>query len=118
MRYLTLSAAILAATTAMTAAPVMAEGDFKIVDKPLELKIQMNHKRYPRYMEDWPVEQAARAMTNIHLKDATVGSNTMGDENSGKTEALNLMLTRIQMLTVRRMKFLTSHVSGLSLSVL
>ncbi len=90
MRYLTLASALLAAT-AMTA-PAMAEGDHKIVDEPLELRIQMNHKRYPRYDESWPVEQAAREMTNIHLKDATVGGNTRSDENSGNAEALNLML--------------------------
>lgn len=93
MRYLTLSTlstAMLVASTLTT--PAIAADDFKIVDKPLELKIQMNHARYPRYMEDWPVEQAAREMTNIHLIDATIGANTLSDENSGKTEALNLML--------------------------
>ncbi len=71
----------------------MADDQYKIVDEPLELSIQMNHKRYPVYKEDWPVEQEARALTNIHLKDATVGANMRTDsENSGKTEALNLML--------------------------
>jgi putative aldouronate transport system substrate-binding protein len=80
-------------TTAMTwSLPAMADGHLKISDEPLELTIQMNHKRYPRYIEDWPVEQAARALTNIHLKDATVGANQRSDENNGKTEALNLML--------------------------
>ena len=90
MRYLTLASALLAAT-AMTA-PAFADDHLKIVDEPLELRIQMNHKRYPRYDESWPVEQAAREMTNIHLIDATIGANTLTDENSGKTEALNLML--------------------------
>ena len=90
MRYLTLASALLAAT-AITA-PAAADDHLKIVDEPLELRIQMNHARYPRYKEDWPVEQAARAMTNIHLIDVTVGANTRTDENSGKTEALNLML--------------------------
>ena len=94
MRYLKLTAAILAATAITATAPAFADGHgHKIVDEPLELSIQMNHKRYPRYKEDWPVEQAARKMTNIHLKDATVGANTVSDsENSGKTEVLNLML--------------------------
>ncbi|MBX2880713.1 MAG: extracellular solute-binding protein [Granulosicoccus sp.] len=67
-------------------------GDYKIVDEPLELSIQMNHARYPVYEEDWPVEQEARELTNIHLKDVTVGANMRTDENSGRTEALNLML--------------------------
>ncbi|WP_176086560.1 extracellular solute-binding protein [Martelella sp. HB161492] len=58
-----------------------------IVDKPLELTIHMHHKRYTSYNEDWPVEQAARQMTNIYLKNATVGSNS---DNSD--EALNLLL--------------------------
>jgi len=47
---------------------------------------------YPIYEESWPVEQAARAMTNIHLKNDTVGANMRTDENTGRTEALNLML--------------------------
>ncbi|MEM7045566.1 MAG: sugar ABC transporter permease, partial [Pseudomonadota bacterium] len=87
---MTLASALLAAT-AMTA-PASADDHLKIVDEPLELTIQMNHARYPRYKEDWPVEQEARALTNIHLVDTTVGSNLRTDENSGKTEALNLML--------------------------
>ncbi|MEL6125941.1 MAG: extracellular solute-binding protein [Pseudomonadota bacterium] len=90
MRHLTLTAALLTGTAIAT--PALADGHLKIVDEPLELTIQMNHARYPRYQEDWPVEQAARALTNIHLVDATVGSNTRTDENTGKTEALNLML--------------------------
>lgn len=95
MRYLhlpTILASAIIAATAIVATPALADSHLKIVDKPLELKIQMNHKRYPRYNSDWPVEQAARAMTNIHLIDATIGANTLTDENSGKTEALNLML--------------------------
>ena len=80
------------ATSALSTGAV-AEEDYKIVDKPLELSIQMNHKRYPVYKEDWPVEVEARKLTNIHLKDATVGANIRTDsENTGKTEALNLML--------------------------
>jgi len=94
MRYLTLTAAI-AATLAVTATNTAVAGshsEHQIVDSPLELKIQMNHKRYPRYLEDWPVEVEARKLTNIHLKDATIGANARTDENSGKTEALNLMM--------------------------
>lgn len=90
MRYLTLVSTLLMGTAIST--PTLADGHLKIVDEPLELTIQMNHARYPRYLEDFPVEQAARAMTNIHLKDATVGANQRTDENTGKTEALNLML--------------------------
>ena len=90
MRKLTLSSALLAGTC--LAGPVFAEGHTLIVDEPLELTIQMNHVRYPTYDETWPVEQAARAMTNIHLVDDTVGANMRTDENTGKAEALNLML--------------------------
>ncbi|MFY0681110.1 MAG: extracellular solute-binding protein [Thalassovita sp.] len=82
------------ATTAM-ASPVFADGhSHKIVDgEPLELSIQMNHRAYPVYDENWPVEQKAREMTNVHLVDVTVGANMRTDsENSGRTEALNLML--------------------------
>ncbi|MEM7643066.1 MAG: extracellular solute-binding protein [Pseudomonadota bacterium] len=86
----TIIAALLVGTA--LAAPAFANGDLRIVDEPLELTIQMNHARYPRYQADWPVEQAAREMTGIHLVDATVGANTRTDENTGKTEALNLML--------------------------
>ncbi|MEM7488155.1 MAG: extracellular solute-binding protein [Pseudomonadota bacterium] len=93
MRRTTLTAALLAATSLTTfAAPAAANGEHLITEEPLELTIQMNHARYPVYKEDWPVEQAAREMTNIHLVDVTVGANMRTDENSGKTEALNLML--------------------------
>lgn len=91
MRKLGLTAALLAGS-AITS-PVFADGHQLIVDEPLELTIQMNHRAYPIYEESWPVEQAARAMTNIHLKDVTVGANMRTDsENTGNTEALNLML--------------------------
>jgi len=90
MRNLTLTAALLAGTV-MTA-PAYADGHLLIVDEPLELTIQMNHVRYPTYQEDWPVEIEARKLTNIHLVDDTVGANMRTDENTGKTEALNLML--------------------------
>ena len=92
MKNLSLTAAILA-TTAI-ASPVFADGHLQIVEgDPLELTIQMNHRAYPVYKEDWPVEQKARELTNIHLKDVTVGANMRTDaENTGRTEALNLML--------------------------
>jgi putative aldouronate transport system substrate-binding protein len=38
------------------------------------------------------MSKVAREMTNIHLKDATTGANTVSNENSGKSEALNLMM--------------------------
>ena len=90
MRKFSLVAALLSATA--VAGPAVANDDLKIVDEPLELTIQMNHARYPRYNEEWPVELKARELTNIHLKDATVGANTRASENDGTTEALNLML--------------------------
>jgi len=90
MRKFTLTTALLTGTALST--PVFADGHLQIVDEPLELTIQMNHARYPVYDENWPVEQAARALTGIHLIDDTVGANMRTDENSGKTEVLNLML--------------------------
>ncbi len=90
MRQLSLTAAVLAGTTVAT--PALSDNHLRIVDEPLELTIQMNHARYPVYDENWPVEQAARVMTNIHLKNDTVGANMRTDENTGRTEALNLML--------------------------
>ena len=67
---------VLSAFASTVISPVaVAEDSYKIVDKPLELSIQMNHARYPLYREDWPVEQEARALTNIHLVDVTVGAN-------------------------------------------
>ena len=92
MKKPSLTAAILA-TTAI-ASPVLADGHLQIVEgDPLELTIQMNHRAYPVYEEDWPVEQEARELTNVHLVDVTVGANMRTDsENTGRTEALNLML--------------------------
>jgi len=91
MRKHLLTTAIAASLVSTT--PVLADSNLQIVEgDPLELTIQMNHARYPVYEEDWPVEQQAREWTNIHLKDVTVGSNMRTDENSGKTEVLNLML--------------------------
>ena len=91
MRKLCLAAALMASTAIVS--PALADGHLKIVDgDPLELTIQMNHARYPVYEESWPVEQQARKWTNVHLIDVTVGANMRTDENTGRTEALNLML--------------------------
>ena len=90
MRKLTPLAALVAGT--VFGMPALAQDDLRIVDKDLDLTIQMNHARYPVYDEQWPVEKAASEMTGIHLKNDTVGANMRTDENSGKTEALNLML--------------------------
>lgn len=91
MRKLSLGAVLLACSAITT--PVLADGHLQIVEgDPLELTIQMNHARYPVYEESWPVEQQAREWTNVHLVDVTVGANMRTDENTGRTEALNLML--------------------------
>ncbi|MEL6682986.1 MAG: hypothetical protein AAFQ09_10110 [Pseudomonadota bacterium] len=90
MRKLGLLATLLAGSALAT--PALADGHLRIVDEPLELTIQMNHARYPIYEEDWPVEQKARELTGIHLINDTVGANMRTDENTGRTEALNLML--------------------------
>lgn len=90
MRKITLAAALLAGSAIAT--PALADSHLKIVDKPLNLTIQMNHARYPVYKEDWPVEIQACDWTNICLKNDTVGANMRTDENTGRTEALNLML--------------------------
>lgn len=85
MRNLTLSLALLAGTALST--PAFAGGHLPIVEEPLELSIHLHFNRATSYDENWPVEQAAREMTNIHLKNATVGSNTDNSE-----EAFNLLL--------------------------
>jgi len=85
MRKLTLSLALMVSTS--LTAPVFADGHLPIVEEPLDLSIHLHFKRATEYDENWPVEQAAREMTNIHLKNATVGSNTDNSE-----EAFNLLL--------------------------
>ncbi len=86
MRKLTIAAVALA-STAFTG-PALSDGhSTKISDSKVELSVHMHHKRYTSYNEDWPVEIAACEMTNVCLKNATVGSNT---KNSG--EAMNLLL--------------------------
>ena len=64
-----------------------SDASTEIVEQPLQLTVHMHHRRYTEYDQSWPVEIAACQMTNICLKDATVGSDT---NNSG--EALSLLL--------------------------
>ena len=90
MHKLSLAATLLIGSAIST--PAFADGHLRIVDEPLELTIQMNHARYPIYEETWPVEQAARELTGINLINDAVGANMRTDENTGRTEALNLML--------------------------
>jgi putative aldouronate transport system substrate-binding protein len=85
MKKLTLAATFLAGT-ALTA-PVLADGHLMITEEPLELSIHMHWQRVQGHDEDYPVEQAARAMTGIHLVDATVGTNT-----TDSREAHNLLI--------------------------
>ena len=74
-------------------APAFADGHLPIVDEPLELTIHMHWPRAQGYGvgddENYPVEEAAREMTNIHLIDATAGSNST-DSN----EAMNLLIAQ------------------------
>ncbi|PSK86331.1 carbohydrate ABC transporter substrate-binding protein (CUT1 family) [Limimaricola soesokkakensis] len=87
MRKTTLSATFLATT--MLAQPGFADEHLRIVEEPLELSIHFHWPRNQGYEEDYPVEQAAREMTGIHLVDATAGRNTP-DHN----EAMNLLLAQ------------------------
>ena len=83
---LTLLSTVALGVTALSA-PVLAQEDLKIVDEPLELTIHMHWPRAQGYDEDYPVEQKARELTGIYLKDATTGRNTKESE-----EAMNLLL--------------------------
>jgi putative aldouronate transport system substrate-binding protein len=91
MRNLPLALAILG-TSALTA-PAFADSHLQIVDAPLELTIHMHWPRAQGYGVGgdtnviYPVEEAAREMTGIHLVDKTSGKNTK-DNN----EAMNLLL--------------------------
>lgn len=84
----------LLATTAMTA-PALADDHLRIVDEPLELTIHMHWPRAQGYgvggspSDIYPVEEAAREMTGIHLKDATAGRNT-----TDAAEAMNLLIAQ------------------------
>ena len=91
MRKLSLSLAMLA-TTAITA-PAFAEGTLPIVEEPMELTIHMHWPRAQGYgvggdtSKIYPVEEAARAATNIHLIDQTFGKNSKESH-----EAMNLLI--------------------------
>ncbi len=85
MRNLKRTLAALGALTLVSSAS--ADEHLRIVDEPLELTIHMHWPRSQGYNEEYPVEKAAREMTGIHLKEATVGRNT---KDSG--EAMNLLL--------------------------
>ena len=80
-----LTALLMSATT--LTAPAMADGHLKVTDEPLELTIHMHWQRAQGYNEDYPVEIAACKMTNICLKEATVGTNT-----TESREAHNLLI--------------------------
>ncbi|MCV6824008.1 MULTISPECIES: extracellular solute-binding protein [Halocynthiibacter] len=91
MRKLSLPLAMLA-TTALTA-PAFADDHLKIVDEPLELTIHMHWPRAQGYgvggdaSQIYPVEEAAREMTGIHLVDQTFGKNT-----KDSAESMNLLI--------------------------
>ena len=85
MRRTTLASAIL--STTCLAGAVAANEDFRITEEPLELTIHMHWDRSQGYVESYPVEQAARELTGIHLKEATAGKNT-----ADTREAMNLLL--------------------------
>lgn len=87
MRYSRITAAALATSALTSVAPALADDHHKIVDTPLELTIHMHWDRARGYDENYPVEQKAREMTNIHLIDATSGRNT-----TDSREAMNLLL--------------------------
>jgi len=80
-------AALMTGALTMATPAMAADGDMKISDKPLNLTIHMHDKRYTKYDEEWPVEIEACKLTNVCLKNATMGSNTPNSE-----EALNLLL--------------------------
>lgn len=87
MRISKLMAVALATSALTTVAPAWADDSLRIVDEPLELTVHMHHYLYTKYDEDWPIEQKARELTGIHLKNATAGSNSTKSE-----EAMNLLL--------------------------
>jgi putative aldouronate transport system substrate-binding protein len=71
-------------TSMMT--PAFADGHLRITDEPVELTVHLHNKRY-FYDSEWPVEQAARALTGVSLIGETFGTNTPSSK-----EAHNLML--------------------------
>ena len=84
MRKLTILAAAMLSTTMVT--PAFADGHLRITDEPVELTVHLHNKRY-FYDSEWPVEQAARALTGVSLIGETFGTNT-----PSSSEAHNLML--------------------------
>ncbi|SNS51315.1 extracellular solute-binding protein [Tropicimonas sediminicola] len=87
MRFSTLTALALTTSALCNVSAAWANDDLRIVDEPLELTVHLHHYLYTNYEEDWPIEQKAREVTGIHLKNATVGSNSTNSE-----EAMNLLL--------------------------
>lgn len=85
MRKFTIAATILCSTCLTTAAT--ADDDYRISEDPLELTIHMHWDRAKGYNEEYPVELAARELTGVHLKDATVGTNS-----PNHIEAFNLLI--------------------------
>ena len=77
-------ASTISGTMALVGAAV-ADEHLRIVEEPLELTIHMHWDRSQGYFENYAVEQAARELTGIHLKDATAGTNT-----TDTGEAMNL----------------------------
>ncbi|WP_424932410.1 extracellular solute-binding protein [Amaricoccus macauensis] len=75
-------------TTCLTSA-ALADESLRITDEPLELTIHMHWDRAQGYNENYPVEQAAREMTGIHLIDATAGKNS-----TDQREAMSLLLAQ------------------------
>jgi putative aldouronate transport system substrate-binding protein len=84
MRKLPMMAAAMLSTAMVT--PAFADGHLRITDEPVELTVHLHNKRY-FYDSEWPVEQAARALTGVSLVGATFGTNT-----PSSAEAHNLML--------------------------
>ena len=89
MKKISLVVAALATTALTTLTPAFADGDQKIVAEPLELTIHFHWRRSKGYIEDWPVEKAACAATNVCLIDETTGKNA-----SNSNEAMNLLLAK------------------------
>ncbi|KMK67358.1 carbohydrate ABC transporter substrate-binding protein, CUT1 family [Puniceibacterium sp. IMCC21224] len=87
MRKLSLASAILASTALTT--PAFADSHLQVVDKPLELSIHMHWPRAQGYDEDYAVEKAACALSNVCLKDATAGRNS-----TDSIEAMNLLIAQ------------------------
>ena len=77
-----------------------------IAAPPLELTIHMHWPRAQGYDESLPVEQAARAMTGIHLRDDTAGQST-----KNYTDAFDKLLARRQLPDIVGGQRLKDHVN-------